>query len=88
MCAQALKLFLDCCRQRAIQPLAAAAQGTLLQHDLQELLTKLAETVQVSCADCGHAFHVEFAVVCLAITHHWPELSAREVETVQVSVAD
>lgn len=44
---QALALFLDCCRHRAIQPLAAATKSGLSQSALQELLTNLAATVQV-----------------------------------------
>ena len=44
---QALALFLDCCRHRAIQALAAAAKAALPQSGLQDLLTKLAATVQV-----------------------------------------
>ena len=46
-CMQALALFLDCCRHRAIQPLAAAARASSPQSGLQDLLTKLAATVQV-----------------------------------------
>ena len=44
---QVLALFLDCCRHRAIQPLTAAAKAGLPQSGLQDLLTKLAATVQV-----------------------------------------
>ena len=44
---QALELFLDCCRHKAIQPLESAAQAGLQHADLQNLLTTLAATVQV-----------------------------------------
>ena len=72
--SQALGLFLECCHHRAIQPLAAAAQGGLSQHALQELLTRLAETVQVSCVVFKHASQPQSATVCFAYAHGNREL--------------
>ena len=72
--SQALGLFLECCHHRAIQPLAAAAQGGLSQHALQELLTRLAETVQVSCVVLRYASQPESATICLAYAHGKREL--------------
>lgn len=51
-CMQALELFLKCCRQRAIQPLAAAAREELSQGKLTRLLSHLAETLQVRLFPC------------------------------------
>ena len=61
---QALELFLDCCRHRAVQPLAAAAKGGLSASDLQDLLTKLAATVQVSCQHCTSRCHRPVVARC------------------------
>ncbi|KAL3140348.1 hypothetical protein ABBQ38_004612 [Trebouxia sp. C0009 RCD-2024] len=61
--AQALALFLDCCRHRAIQPLAAATKSGLSQSALQELLTNLAATVQEVVVQVGQLFLAPVAAV-------------------------
>lgn len=66
---QALTLFLDCCRHRAMQPLAAAARAGLSQPALQDLLTKLAVTVQVHpyTIPCTHPFSREHHLIIVIV---------------------
>ncbi|KAL0023565.1 hypothetical protein WJX77_002562 [Trebouxia sp. C0004] len=79
--SQALELFLDCCRHRAVQPLAAAAKGQLSASNLQDLLTKLAATVQEVVTQVGQLFlqPVASAVAPLLVQQACEDMSSGEL---------